>query len=107
MNDWNYTKKGAKVGLLYGLSGVVYWYALGILILNSQAYATSSTLMTCGLILALIGYILYFPLLIIPLHFSGILIIIFGATFGFLLDLGAVKKREKSRTVNRGSRYRS
>ncbi|WP_421907927.1 hypothetical protein [Methanolacinia petrolearia] len=110
MNDWNYTKKGAKGGFLYGISGIVYFYSLGILILNSQSYATSSQLMTWGLVLALIGMVLFFPLLIVPLPLSGfstepvltgllfiIIGVAIGAIVGNLWDFYLIQKNKKTK----------
>ena len=66
MNDWNYTKKGAKVGLLYGLAGGIYFAALEIFVLNNPAYLWDIGVYHLGNLFLLTGVVL-FSLLIIPL----------------------------------------
>jgi len=109
LNDWNYTKKAVKAGLLYALSGIIYYYALMVFLdpdVYEECYIAGGI---CFFILSM-SLLLYFPFLIVPDFFSGlvtdpvtavlsllIVITVIAAFIGFLLDLRAESGYRKSK----------
>ena len=92
MNDWNYTKKGAKVGLIYGLTYSLC-ILLGSVLTPLMVTDTGGGIYEYNFLLDLILLLPLLPVVLLP-H-PGIFIIfefplagaISGAILGFLVDI--------------------
>ncbi|WP_421907928.1 hypothetical protein [Methanolacinia petrolearia] len=101
MNDWNYTKKGGKLGLIYGLTYSLYLIS-GSFLTPLMITDVPGTGYEYNFLLDLILLLPLIPVVILP-H-PGIFILfefplagaIAGAFFGFLIDL--IKGSREDRT---------